>query len=355
MVEYVKQSPYLWIITSLMVLLSLIADLLSIYIGVAWGKDGFIQKLNWSLYPFFFLMLAIIVHSIWSLYLSAWRSLPKNHVIYQKEERVTDDGFLDNFLSHIQNKRKYLVFLSIFLGLLLTAIDAGPLWFEYDIFSGNIKEVDEDFTIAYRLQSHFPPVTKYSNGLFNMFVYSLQGFLIAYGWLVLFQITLHGYLFWRFENSKYAKEKGIAIRLNYQDPIREFGLSEVNRAINSVYITIVIGMMIPIISATYQNTPAPDLGQILLQWLLPLVLLVPLLIPLADRYSRLKEVTDRVLKSSDTTASSHLKEQILWPFERTQIGYIGKAAAGIAAVEYTYVYGGNLVKIINAITKSILG
>jgi len=228
----------------------------------------------------------------------------------------------------------------------LTAIDAGALWFEFDVFNGTLISQDTDFTVAYRLPAIFPNVDKTANGLFNLYVYFLQGCLISYGWLLLMQITLHGIKFWRFERLNYAKQEKLCIRLNISDPLREFGLAEVNRAVNSVYISIAFGMLIPIVSAVSQKSNVPDLGQWLLRSLLPLILLAPLFIPLADRSSRLKEATNRLLDSTDEEKSKIFREQKLWPFEGTQIGYLGKAAAAFAAVEYLFLFTRNILDLI---------
>ncbi len=110
---------------------------------------------------------------------------------------------------------------------------------------------------------------------------------------------------------------------------------------NTMYVLIALGMMLPVLSAASQHSATADLGQLLLRWFLPLILLGPLLVPLADRYFRMREASDRVRKSEDPSDVEEFSKQQLWPFERTQIAYLGKTAAALAVAEYLYVVGRN--------------
>ena len=238
-------------------------------------------------------------------------------------------------------RRPYVAVTSILLGLILTAIDAGCLWGEYGIVFHTSACDENDFTIAYRLDNEFPSVSKTANGLFVLVAYLLQGGLIALAWFALLQISLHGFYFAAFESRSIVRPKKLVLRLNIRDPLHEFGSSEVNRAINTTYILVALGMVLPVLSAAGQQSDTADLGQLLLRWLLPLILLVPLIVPLADRYFRLREASERVRKSGDRSDGEEFSKQQLWPFEKTQIAYLGKAMAALAPAEYLYVLGRN--------------
>ena len=244
----------------------------------------------------------------------------------------------------LEHVRPFLVALSVLLGLLLTAVDAGCLWAEYGVFGPpRVVCTERDFTIAFRL-SEFSSVSQSMNGWFVVAAYLMQGALITYGWIALLELVVHSYCFWRFEHFRRIEPIGLRILLNYKDPLQEFGLSDVNRAINITYVFIAAGMCLPVLSA-YWN-PEPDLGQWLLRILLPSILLVPAAIPIAERMARIDEAAERMRRDSDPKAQEQYGKQSLWPFEKTQIGYVGKIAAAIALGEYMYLITKNIKEIL---------
>ncbi len=342
-----------WKVFSTLAVASIFANLISIYIGIAWGNGGYIEKLNWSLNPIFFLVIGLLVNLTWELYLDAWNSLPTNSLLYKDGLVEKEKNSLYPLINELSKIRGYLIFISVVLGLAFTSIDAGCLWSEYGVLSSEEKCKERDFSVAFSVPTVFVEVDKVINGLFVLFVYFLQGAIIAAGFLVFFQVLVNGFVFWRFEKTKLATSKGYNLRLNHKDPLGEFGLSEINRALNTVYVVIAIGMVIPVLSAAFQENEQPDLGQLLIRTLVPFLLLVPLIIPLIDRYFRIKEASIRVSVSEDKEDAKLFKEQKLWPFEGTQIGYIGKVAAIIAFAEYLYIFTGDLAKLVESV-KSII-
>ncbi len=199
------------------------------------------------------------------------------------------------------------------------------------------------------MQNQFGHVSKTGNGLFVLVAYLLQGGLIALAWFAFLQISLHGLYFATFESRSNIRRKRLVLRLNIRDPLHEFGLSEVNRAINTMYVLVALGMILPVLSAAGQQSTSADLGQLLLRWLLPFILLIPLIVPLADRYFRLREAADRVRKSDDRSDAEEFSKQQLWPLEKTQIAYLGKAMAASAAAEYLYVVGRNAADLLKKV------
>ena len=346
MSESIKNSKLTLTIFVVLILMSVIADIASIFLGVAWGKGGFLTKLNWSLYPIFFILAGFLVYASWSLYLDAWQSLPKNSVLYRSGKIELNDSSLTPLIWRLNSYRKYLIVISILLGGLLTILDAGCLWSEYGVISGAAQCEERDFSVAYTMISVYPDANKLSNGMFNILVYFLQGGLIAAGWLTFLQMTLHGYYFWQFEKTKEAVASDYQLRLNIHDPLHEFGITELNRALNTIYITIALAMIIPVASAASQQPIIPDFGQWLLRILLPLLLLAPLVIPTIDRYFRLKEASDFVMTSPNENDAKDFREQKLWPFEGTQIGYLGKAAAALGVTEYAYLFSHDIMGLI---------
>ncbi len=133
----------------------------------------------------------------------------------------------------------------------------------------------------------------------------------------------------------YGLSNKLAIKLNIDDPLRQFGLSDFNRALNCLYIFIALIMIIPCLSHYNQIGDEKDLGQYLLVFLLPLLLTAPLIIPITDRFMREPEA-----KARARTCDSLFHEQRLWPFDSGNSSYIGKIAAMVVIAEYAYIFHG---------------
>ena len=107
---------------------------------------------------------------------------------------------------------------------------------------------------------------------------------------------------------------------------------------------IALGMILPVLSAFWN--PEPDFGQWTLRVLVPLIVLMPAGIPIVERVSRVAEDADRMRRDPDPEAREEYAKQRLWPFEQTQIGYVGKIAAGVAAAEYAYLITRNVANLV---------
>jgi len=330
----------------LFVILSIIADIASILLDVAWGKNGFLEKLNWSLYPIFFVAVGLLVYQSWALFIKAWSNIHSHSLLYSKDKVVSDDSAIAPLIYKFESSRKYLLMFSLVVGLSISALDAGCLWTEYGIIQDDSPSTaamckERDFTVAFTMaepDQDFPGAKKFSNGMFTIYVYLLQGVLIAAGFLALLQMILHTGSLLFFERISEAKNKSLHIRLNIRDKYHEFGSRDFNRAINTVYVFIAIAMVIPVLSH-YHQVPgtAPDFGQICLRYLLPLILFLPIALYFSDRMNRSKEISIESEGDEDGYA-----KQKLWPFDQTQIGYIGKMMAGFAVAEYGYIAGVSL-------------
>ena len=340
-----KQAPLLASITALFVCGSLALLLISFPFAIAIDNNptaagGFFEKVNWSLQPLFWPILALLVHYSWHLYEDAWRELYSHEILWKGDKVCVNKEGIADFLESLNKTRPRLIVISIALGIFLTAIDAGCLWQEYGIFGSPEPSCSEpDFSIAFRLPIFPDASNSTANGWFVFAAYLLQGGLIAFAWLAFLQIAVHSYSFLNFENRP-ANIDQLEIRLNYRDKLNEFGLRDVNRAINITYIFIAIGMVLPILSA--YNNPQMDLGQWLLRVFLPLILLLPAVVPMAERVKRIKKASERMKHDPDKNAAKDFAKQKLWPFEQTQIGYLGKIAAGIVIIEYGYLVTRNL-------------
>lgn len=348
MKSYFQGAPYLWWTTAFLFTASLALLAISYPLGLAEsntpGVPGYVEKTNWSLQFLFWPILASLIDLSWRLYQKAWKNLHSHGVLWKGNEVISDPTAVLDVVTDLEEWRPYLAGASIAVGLLITALDMGCLWTEYGVFGDSAPACEQrDFTFAFRLTA-FPGVGQYENGLFVLAAYLLQGGLIAYASMAFLQLTTQSFYFLSFE-SRSANTNQLEVRLNYQDPLREFGLADVNRAINITYVFIALGMLLPVLSA-YWN-PEPDFGQWILRTLIPIVLLIPAAIPITERVSRVKEAAKRMRRSSpDPEAEENFDKQRLWPFEGTQIAYIGKAAVTIAAMEYAYLITKNITRLL---------
>jgi hypothetical protein len=154
---------------------ALFTNVAAYLIGVGFSVEGtgYLQKLNWSLYPIFFLFLGLLIHASWALYINAWKSLPIKSLLYKDEDLETDASSLEPLIKSLNSKRVILIVTSVLIGLVFTVFDAGCLWFEYG-FSVASQCTENDFSNAFRLTEQFPQADKYSNGGFVIWVYILQ-------------------------------------------------------------------------------------------------------------------------------------------------------------------------------------
>lgn len=274
--------------------------------------------------------------------------MPHNKVLYRKESPARDTALLEPFLARFAVYRRYLVVISIAIGLLLTLIDANCLLHEYGMLGPKICGAP-DFAVAFRLPRNFPNFTAdHTTALFSFVVaqYMMQVLLIAMAFTILFQLLLHSVAFLAFEQFKIPKQSKLAIRLNAQDQFCEFGLMEVNEAINLTYVFIAVAMAIPVLSVL-NKPPGGDIGQTLMAILLPLLLFAPAIIPVFDRIMRRRKAAELVRAANNPKLIKSFREQRLWPFEQTALSYVGKICLAVALLFWLYVVTGevkNLLK-----------
>lgn len=319
--------------------ISLTAFFAAYPLGLALVHEGYWRKPNWYLYPGFFVVVGYLASASWSYFEDVWRNLVRNRLLWRDNALETDNGSLEPFIYELTRLRPILFAVSILIGLALTSLDAGCLWKEY-LTPGLVYACprnDVDFSVAYWLPINVNPV---ANGIFVLVVYLLQGLLIAYALFATFQMILHSASLLLFERLSFARQHHYEIHLNARDPLRQFGLFEVNKALNVVYIFIALGMVAPFLSIelAFENHETMGIGKQLLRICIPLILFVPLAIPIADRAFRYPDIASRVRATQQTSDADELDKQKLWPFDPvTRIGLIGKACFAVAFLEYSYV------------------
>src|SRR6266404_3253296 len=214
------------VITLVLCLLQLSLVPLSHWIGIdrtgVPNVPGYLEKPNWNLQFVFFVVLGWLVATTWSTYQEVWDKLPTRAVLYRGNVIEKDAASLLPIKSRLDSVRPWLAVISIMLGLILTSIDAGCLWNEYQITHSSRSCTELDFTVAFRL-GQFPHAYghRVANGIFVAIAYLLQGALISYGWLALLQLCVQSYVFARFERLSFSRSLNLTIKLNYRDALGE--------------------------------------------------------------------------------------------------------------------------------------
>ncbi len=188
------------VILIIVILLSISANILSTSLGIGFIENGYMKKPNWYLYPLFFLVVGYLTNASWTFFINAWHGLSDNGLLYQDNKQLDSNIEIQYLFNFLNKKRKFLIFISCLLGISITTLDAGCLWNEF-IFTPQVETCKEvDFSVAYRTG-----VLGFNvNLFFNILIYSLQAALIAYGFVIMFQISLHSYTLSQFERLSYG-------------------------------------------------------------------------------------------------------------------------------------------------------
>ena len=163
----------------------------------------------------------------------------------------------------------------------------------------------------------------------------MQSVLVGIAVILLLQICLNLYFFWRASVFPFKNSQRIGVRLNVRDDMGEFGLSLWNRAVNFTLFVVAIAMFIPIISKESQETPEPDIGQELIMYLVPLVLLVPVVGSFLIRATLHIRLKNNFHQLTRLERNSYISQEI-WPFNRN---IVSKILVSIIFVEYYYLWG----------------
>lgn len=345
------------------------------------GWKGFFQKMNWFLFPLFFLLLGLTTIWVMSRFRYAWKSLAKNMAIFETRG-------LQSYSINIQKldeiiKLKYLkcsrniCLISILIGLLLSFAEAFSTFsyhfpdlcrvqtdilgdckdpkptcswipFECGVFEGIRGEarvcwVEKDFSVygafidADKVESnkHIPWI---SWPVYLMIITQImQGLLIAIAFILLLQIAVNIGIFGIVSIFPFRNSVGIGIKLNSKDDMGEFGLSAWNSALNVAFFVIAISMIIPVLSAKFQRSGNDyDSGQIIMMVLVPLIWVVPISLSFVIRtilHARLK----RQFYELDQEEKEGFSRQDIWPFNKNMM-----SKTLIAIILSSYIFSWNI-------------
>jgi len=147
------------------------------------------------------------------------------------------------------------------------------------------------------------------------------------------QILLHALLFSGFERLvPAARTHGLRLRLNAASPLNEFGLERWNYALNNFYWFSCIALVSVFLSRIAIPAENYQPGQQMLGWIVPTLLLAPMVVTILTRQARLPEVWAAVDSEGDgaPTRESYARQQ-LWPLDRNWSSKLGIILAFLLA------------------------
>lgn len=339
---------------------------LSVLFGLATGDiyKGYLQKPNWFLFPLFWLPVVYLYRSTWDQFIASWKDLFANGCVVN-----SGDGGVpacrDAFVNHIDRYRKYILILSSLLAVVIMALDTADLvglyldppdhvyllegeegsgkstggrflaepqgWREVSDGTIPLPEVthrveDASWTEAWLFRRHPGEKNpgKWSNLIFVCLAYTQQYIIIVVGVASLFHIWAHLALFVWFDSMSFARRHGVVLRLDPYSSIREFGLERWNQALNMIYWALSPALVIPIVSKASQSaTGASDMGQKMIQWLVPLLFLSPMLFTIIARQKKVMALWSVIRQEEDRDKIEAYHKQLLWPLDRNWASKLG--------------------------------
>ncbi len=321
--KLLKSSIYMRMFV-ILVIYSLFVLWMSSELGLYSGKEfkGYAKSFNWSLYFLFWALVIPFVRATWNEFVSSWKSLVDEGMV-QKANGNPEPNILDSLNNEFVRHRKLILIpISIVLAIVVMAIDTGEL---RDIYYDEIS-IDEfserDWTVAWLLESDAIH-TKSSNAIFIILAYIQQFVIIMFGFIALLQIWYHVWLFHRPDILKSIKENNLKLSLDPYSNLREFGLERWNQAINSIYWWLAIALLVPIVSRASQGDGPIDFGQVMINWLVPLLFLSPMLFTIIARQKKMEAVWDIVRNEKSTGKVDLFHKQLLWPLDKNWASKLG--------------------------------
>ena len=80
---------------------------------------GYIQKLNWALFPFYWLPVFFLVYASWYPFIDAWRYMIADDVVFCEDNKILNEDFVEQ----LQSFRKKLILLPIVFTLIVNTVN----------------------------------------------------------------------------------------------------------------------------------------------------------------------------------------------------------------------------------------
>ena len=313
--------------------------------------ETYFQKVNWWPFPFFFLAMVPVLYLTWGAFLSAWRDLARTEVIRTADGGAPSPETMERVIADISRTRLWVIPITILAVIVINILDTSG---DVDIYFGDASGRDQiayaceapDFGAGWIFRAHLTEPFACDPGLAGigardrvepgggqvlMVILMLlqQGLIIALVALAFLQLLTHTLLFGFFERwIPTARREGLTLRMNILSPVREFGLERWNYALNNFYWASCPALLA--VFASRLSTP-PEIyrpGQEMLGWMVPALLLLPMVLTILARQSRLPDLWPRL---EDAEAADGYASQKLWPLDRNWASKLGIVLAFILA------------------------
>ncbi len=303
----------------------------------------YIDSLNWSLHPVFFIIVPFIVERCWIPFIGAINDT--SGALFKErfnniDKRIVENNYttisganLEKLIAEVKNKRKSMIVLAAICATVFVYIDTQEV---LDIYNKNkqaliqviVGKKDPDFFERWiwsapektRQQivnnSHSSEINEINptnmDWVILIYAYFLEFLLLLCGFLILLQTIFQATFFILVEYTKTGQKIGLKFFLDGNDQLGEWGLRKYNMALDYVYWFIGCGLCVPLLSQHFNSHD--DIGQKmadgLLFFLVPLSLLTIWLVRnnLKNQALQLAELTGGELAINTT-------KQSLWPIK----------------------------------------
>jgi len=347
--------------------------LLAILLGLGIGDvyKGYLEKPNWFLFPLYWLPAVYLYGTTWSQFIESWKDLFGNGCVVNR-----DDGGVpvcrDAFVGHLNRYRNHILILSSLLAVVIMVLDTADLMRLYadppdHVYRLRVSTGDAETTSSYFLAEPQGGIgrrvksipleevrnemggegkiddaswteawlfkvgegkgiggSKGANLMFVCLAYGQQYIIIVMALSSLFHIWAHLAFFIGFDNMAFTRCHRICLRLDPYSSIREFGLERWNQALNMIYWALSPALVIPIVSkASQSETGGVDMGQKMIQWLVPLLFLSPMLFTIIARQKKVMKLWEVIRQEEDRDKVEAYHKQLLWPLDRNWASKLG--------------------------------
>lgn len=287
----------------------------------------YFDKLNWLLYPFFAILIGIILKYTWDPFQTAWRNSACSSppLVVVKDGTNMSGNITDSLANKLEQWRIYFFPIGICFSLVWSYFDTAYTRDIYTnesyIYTNQLAAAlkDPDFNVKWLFdiqpQAELKRIPAPSDQLIFFALLQIeQIILIGLGFWVLFQIGLQTFAFVALDKL-IVNGKRLVINLTPRHS-HDYGLGDWNRALDLMYWTIAVALVMPVISKISQPPGDPHVGQIMGWYAIGVLLALPYFVTV---FGRERWVNDCRIRLERSTASNEewelFHKQRLWPMD----------------------------------------
>lgn len=334
----------------------------------SFGYRTYFEKLNWCLYPLFFLIIAPLIYSTWVPYMDAWREDDvENPIVRNHNGTEISNDARNDLLAEFSGYRVRFVLIaliastifcyfdmaemrkSIFGNTYATQLESScenPDFFEKWIFihessrSSQIEScadirpyaalTEKEVSALSREQAEAintkrkkllnerdetPTAPPWHQLMIIAICYFQQFNIIAMGFLSLLQMLSQPVILGFFDKLKTSKINKLIIIFDHRSPFEDFGLGPWNRALDTQFWFLFIALLIPLVSKIAQQPGQIDFGHHTGGILLLILVWLPAILALISR-KRWKDESRKRADNEGNEAIEMFNKQHVWPFDK---------------------------------------